>query len=135
MIYIRHCTAIPRAMVSPFLISAKKTHLGRGATTLQTLGKSESDEARIEGTKRLRFEGEARIEGEFFLDPSNPHPFSGLSPKKGRGFPGGGSASPSPEQFSEFRTSNRSISCILELEILKNRLFKENLEKHSRRTS
>ena len=63
----------PKAIVSPFLKSAKKAHLGKGATMLQTLGRSESDEARIEGTKRLRFEGEARIEGEIFpqsLEPS-----------------------------------------------------------------
>ena len=106
MIYIRHCTDNPpRAIVSPFLKSAKKTHLGRGATTLQTLKRSESDESQIEGTKRLRFEGEVRIEGEFFLDPSNPHPFSGLSPRMGGEFLGGGSVSPSPEQFLEFQTS------------------------------
>ena len=97
-IYCRAVTARqpPRAIVSPFLKSAKKTHLGKGTTTLQTLGRSESDEARIEGTKRLRFEGEAQIEGEFVLDPSNPPTFLGLKPEKGWGVPGWGLGEPLP---------------------------------------
>ena len=104
MIYIRHCTATLRAIVSPFLRSAKKTHLGKGTTTLQTLGRSESDEAQIEGTKPLRFEGEARIEGEFLLDPSNPTLSIGL-----KGVPGRGLGEPLPRTIfgiSNFKLFN-----------------------------
>ena len=36
----------------------------KGATTLQKLGGGNSGEARIKGTKRLRFEGGAQIEDE-----------------------------------------------------------------------
>ena len=36
----------------------------KGVTSLQKLGESESGEARIEGVKRLRFEGEAPIKGK-----------------------------------------------------------------------
>ena len=84
--------------------SAKKRPIwAKGATTLQTLRRSESDEARIRGTKRLRFEGEARIEGEFSLDPSNPHPFSGLSPRKGGGSWEGAWRAPPRNNFWNFK--------------------------------
>ena len=58
----------------------------RGAATLQKLGGSESGEARNEGAKRPRFEGEARIEGE-------------ARERAGEGSGEGGSVSPSPEKF------------------------------------
>ena len=53
------------------------------------IGGSESGEARIEGAKRPRFEGEARIEGE-------------ARERAGEGVWGGGSVSPSPENFWNF---------------------------------
>ena len=39
-----------------------------------------------------------------------------------------GLGEPLSKTFLEFRTSNRSIWCIVEREILRNRLFKENIE-------
>ena len=69
------------------------------------VGGSESGEARIEGAKRLRFEGEARIEGE-------------ARERAGEGS-GEGLGEPLPRKFLEFRTSNRSIWCIVEKGIRK----------------
>ena len=63
--------------------------IAKGAATVQKLGGSESGEARIEGTKRPRFEVEARIEGE-------------ARERAGGGVWGGGSVNPSPENFWNF---------------------------------
>ena len=70
---------------------------------LQKLRGSESGEARIEGAKCPRFEGEARIESKARV-------------RAGGWVWGGGSF---PRKFLEFRTSNRSVWCIVEREILK----------------
>ena len=64
------------------------TKRSRSATTLQKLGVRIQFEARIEGAKRLRFEGDARLKGE-------------AREKAGSGR-GGGSVSPSPECFWNF---------------------------------
>ena len=61
----------------------------QGRNHASKVGGSESGEARIEGAKRLRFEGEARIEGE-------------ARERAGGGVWGGGSVSPSPENFWNF---------------------------------
>ena len=50
----------------------------KGATTLQKLG-AEPDEARIEDAKRLRIEGEARIEGEKEQHRAPPQKTFGIS--------------------------------------------------------
>ena len=61
----------------------------QGRSHASKVGGSESGETRIEGAKRPRFEGEARIEGE-------------AREGAGEGSGGGGSVSPSPENFLNF---------------------------------
>ena len=116
--WIRHISDTARqprrALVSPFLESAKIWPIWTRAQPHFKSWGSESDEARIEGTKRSRFEVEARIEGE--------------ARERVGGFRGGGSASPSPEQFLEFRNSNQSFWCILEREILKKSTSQKNIK-------
>ena len=72
----------------------------KGAATLQKSVRSESSEARIEGAKRPRFEGEARE-------------------RAGGGGLGEGLTEPLLRKSLEFQTSNRSIWCIVEKENLK----------------
>ena len=114
----------PRAIVSPFLKSAKKTHLGKGATMhASNVGEIRIGWSSNRGHKALEIWGRSPNRGRIFPRSFKPPPFLELKLEKGWGFLGGGSASPSLNCFLEFRTSNRLIWCILEWEILKNWLF------------
>ena len=75
----------------------------KGANTLRKLGGSESGEARIKGAKRPKFESKARIKGE-------------ARERAG----GGGSVSPSPENFLNFelKSFNLVYSWKVNLEII-----------------
>ena len=63
-----------------------------------------SGEARVRGSKRLRFEGGDQIEGEAW--------------EKAEEGSGEGLSEPVPRKFLEFRTSNRYIWCMVKREIL-----------------
>ena len=114
-------------MVSEARESGKSKLMGprsqtfKGAATLQKLGGSESGEAQIEGAKRPRFEGEARIKGE-------------ARERAGGGVWGGGSGSPSPENFWNFELQIVQSGVYLKPKSWYNRFFKENTEKHFSRT-
>ena len=66
------------------------TAVSRGATRSKFRRGQISGEARTEGAKRPRIEGEARTEGE-------------ARDRAGGGVWGGGSVSPSPENFWKFK--------------------------------